>query len=209
VARTEEARGAVVPLPFVGDEHALLDGIRNDSPAAIAAFCDRYGDQVMRVLARVMGPDGELEDLHHEVFLRALKSAPGVNDASSLSAWVTAIAVNVARTELKRRARRRWFTPLATWEQPDVEAPAAKEEDVEALHRTYALLERMPVDLRVPLSLSIIEGMKLEEVAAACDVSLSTIKRRLSRAERRFVDMARRDPVLAVWLTRGTRWNDQ
>jgi RNA polymerase sigma-70 factor (ECF subfamily) len=157
----------------------------------------------------MLGSDGEIEDLHHEVFARALLSVAKVREPSSLSAWLTTLAVNVARTELKRRARRRWLTPLSRNEPPDVEAPTASDEDVEALRRTYALLDGMPVDLRIPFALRFIEGMDVREVAAACGVSLATVKRRLVRAERRFTGMARKDPALANWLTRGTRWKNR
>ena len=43
------------------------------------------------------------------------------------------------------------------------------------------------------------EGMDLVEVAAACRVSLATIKRRLTRAEARFVELARQEPSLTEW----------
>ena len=111
-ASSAAGRGQVVSLPFAGDDTVLLEGLRAENAAAVGAFCDRFGGHVLRVLTRVLGSDSELEDLHHEVFLRALRGAAKVKDAASLPAWLTSIAVNVARTELKRRARRRWFTPL-------------------------------------------------------------------------------------------------
>jgi RNA polymerase sigma-70 factor, ECF subfamily len=190
----------VFSLPFVGDDDALLAGMRARNPAAIAAFCDRFGSDVTRVLTRTLGGDSELEDLHHEVFLRALRAAGGVRDAALLLPWLTTVAINVARSELKRRARRRWFTPLAWGEPPEVEAPLASDEDVEAVQRTYVVLDHMPVDLRIPFALRVIDGMSLAEVAAACEISLATAKRRLARAEERFRKLAATDPVLAPWV---------
>jgi RNA polymerase sigma-70 factor, ECF subfamily len=46
-------------------------------------------------------------------------------------------------------------------------------------------------------------------VAAACDVSLATIKRRLVRSEKRFVAVAARYPELKPWLEGGARWRDR
>lgn len=199
--------GAVIALPFVGDDRALLDGMARGHVAAIAAFCDRYGIHVLRLLTRLLGSDSEIEDLHHEVLLRALRAARTVKEPALLQAWLSALTVNVVRTELKRRARRRWFTPLSMNEEPDVEAPIATEDDVEAVRRTYSLLERMPVDLRIPLTLRVIEGMDLRQVADCCGISLSTAKRRLASAEERFGAMASKDSVLAPWLARGRRWS--
>jgi RNA polymerase sigma-70 factor (ECF subfamily) len=48
--------------------------------------------------------------------------------------------------------------------------------------------------------------MQLTEVAAACRVSLATIKRRLARAEKRFVEAAKDHPALRERLAHGGRW---
>jgi RNA polymerase sigma-70 factor (ECF subfamily) len=68
------------------------------------------------------------------------------------------------------------------------------------------VLGRLPVDDRIAFSLRFIEGLELTEVARACGVSLNTIKRRLDRAERRFVALAAREPSLREWLDQGARW---
>jgi len=50
--------------------------------------------------------------------------------------------------------------------------------------------------------------MQLTEVAAACRVSLATVKRRLARAEKRFVEAAKDHPALRERLAHGGRWSD-
>ena len=73
----------------------------------------------------------------------------------------------------------------------------------------YRVLDVLPVDERIPFALRFIDGMELTEVAAACDVSLATIKRRLARSEKRFVAVAARYPELGPWLEGGARWRDR
>lgn len=203
----ERSRSAVVrALPFSGDDEAQLQGLQAGRPAAIAAFCDTHSAHVLRVLARILGASAELPDLHHDVFARALRSASTVKDASALKGWITIIAVNVARSAIKRRARSRWLRFLPWHDVPEVEAPAANDDDVEALRRTYAALDRLPADERIAFALRIIDGLELPSAAAACGVSLATFKRRLHRAEARFVTIARQDPRLAAELEGGARW---
>src|SRR5690242_2726200 len=123
-ARREGGSPPSRTVPFVGDEVALADGLRAGNPSAMAALCDRYAEHVMRVLVRIMGSDPELEDLHHDVLVRAIRSVEGIEQASSLKGWMSIIAVNVARTTLKRRALRRWLLLRPWHELPEPEAPA-------------------------------------------------------------------------------------
>jgi RNA polymerase sigma-70 factor, ECF subfamily len=189
------------------DDEALLEGLRAGHPSAVAAFCDQYSAHVLRVLARILGRDGDLADLHHDVFIRALRSLREVRGASSLKGWITIIAVNVARSRIAQRSRQRWLCLLPWYEVPEVEAAAASEDDVDALRRTYALLDRLPAPERIAFTLRIIDGMELTEVARACGTSLATIKRRLKHAEERFKKMAQSDPLLAPWIEGGARWS--
>lgn len=198
---------AVCAVPFVGGDEALVRGLQSGQPAAIAAFCDRFSDRVRRLLVRMLGWDDEIADLHHEVFAKALKSRHTVRDPERLEGWITTIAVNVARSAITRRVRRRWLRYVPPEELPERPEPVPTGEHAEALERTYAALAELPREERIAFSLRIIEGMKLTEVAEACGVSLATIKRRLRRAEARFVDLARQDPVLVEWLEGGRRWS--
>ena len=66
------------------------------------------------------------------------------------------------------------------------------------------MLDTLPADERIAFALRYIDERPLLEVAEACDCSLATIKRRLSKAEQRFTRLAQRDTVLAERLARGT-----
>ena len=78
----------------------------------------------------------------------------------------------------------------------------------EAVRATYRVLDAFPEDERIAFSLRFISEMQLTEVAAACRVSLATIKRRLARAEKRFVEAARNHPALCERLDASGRWGE-
>ena len=84
---------------------------------------------------------------------------------------------------------------------PDRSAIARREGLVAALSGAGAY-----ITLCGAFALRFVDGMELTEVAAACETSLATIKRRLARAGARFEAAARRQPVLEEWLEGGTRW---
>ncbi|MFT3764521.1 MAG: sigma-70 family RNA polymerase sigma factor [Minicystis sp.] len=191
-------------VTFMG-EAALVEGVRARQPAAVAALYDAYAAHVLRVLGRVLGAERELSDLHQEVFLKAIDSMDRLEDPRALKAWMTGIAVHTARAAIQRRVRRRWLTFLAPEDLPEPEAPSTGDAG-EALRATYAVLDQLPADERIAFVLRVIDGMELTEVAAACGVSLATIKRRLARAEERFTTLARDHDVLHEWLEGGSRW---
>ena len=76
----------------------------------------------------------------------------------------------------------------------------------QALREVYAVLDRMPVDERLAFALRLIDGMPLAEAAAAMRVSLATFKRKLQRAERRFLSEVERSPNLREYMQEGSRW---
>ncbi|HEX4355041.1 MAG TPA: sigma-70 family RNA polymerase sigma factor [Polyangiales bacterium] len=164
---------------------------------------ERYGRDVERVLFRVLGPDTELPDLLHDVFVAALTSIDQVRDPSALRGWLTGIAVRKARKCIVKRRRWRIIQFFAPTDMPEGEARVAPVEVSEALRCTYEVLDRLPADERLAFALRHIDGMELTTVAAACGVSLATIKRRLVRAQRAFVRMASEQDSLVPWLERG------
>jgi len=188
------------------DDSALVLALLEGHPAAKIELFDRYVRLVERILTRILGHDAELGDLVHEVFARSFSCIPSLSDPAALKGWLTAIAVITARDCIRRRARGRWLLFLDSQEVPDIESQEASDEVREALRVTYRLLDRLGADDRIAFVLRYIEELELKDVAAACDVSLNTIKRRLARSERRFSALAEREPALKPWLRGGLRW---
>jgi RNA polymerase sigma-70 factor (ECF subfamily) len=193
----------VVELPIPDSDAALVAALRAGRVDAGRTLFDRYGRDIERVLFRVLGPDTELSDLLHDVFLVALTSIDQVREPSALRGWLTGIAVRKARKCIVKRQRWRIIQFFAPTDMPEGEARNAPLEVTEALRCTYEVLGRLPTDERLAFALRHIDGMELTAVAAACNVSLATIKRRLSRAQRTFVRIATDHDALAPWLARG------
>jgi RNA polymerase sigma-70 factor (ECF subfamily) len=190
----------------VGDDYALVQALRAGHPGAAAAFYDRQAVHVRRALRSVLGADADVPDLLQEVFIRAIDRIGELEDFSRVRGWLTTIAIFTAGAHIRRAARRSWlgiFSPALTavshQDPPSADARAA-------LRETYLVLDRLPADQRIAFVLRFIEEMSLPECAATCRVSLATFKRRLSRAEKRFLELARARPALQHWLEDGTRW---
>jgi RNA polymerase sigma-70 factor (ECF subfamily) len=190
------------------DDEELVRGLRLGETWARGALFDRFAPPVERMLRKILGYDThtEIADLVHDTFVQALASVDRLRDASAMLAWMQVIAAHTAHRHIRARTARRW---LHFWEPSELpEVPVADlDPDVrEAYRRTYAVLDRLGADDRIAFVLRHVEGMELTEVAAVCEVSLATIKRRIARADARFVTLAKRDPVLRDWLEEGGRW---
>jgi RNA polymerase sigma-70 factor (ECF subfamily) len=190
----------VVRLPVPEGDVGLVAALRAGRPEATGVLFDRYARHVQRVLARVLGPDPELNDLLQDVFVAALESVDRLEEARALRGWLTSIAVFTARARIRRRVRWRFLRVLPSEEIPEPAAVMAPPETSEALRCSYEVLAQLPPDERIAFALRFIDGMELTEVAASCRVSLATIKRRLRRARERFASLAREHRVLAEWL---------
>jgi RNA polymerase sigma-70 factor (ECF subfamily) len=187
---------------------ALVAGLRAGEPWARAALFDRYAPHVERILRRVLGHElhVEMADLVQDAFVQALSSIDSLRDAEALLAWMQTIAARTAYRAIRTRKARRWLRFWEPSEVPEVIVDGIDPGVLEAHRRTYAILERMPADERVMFALRYVDGMELERIAATCEVSLATVKRRLGRAEERFARAAERDEVLRPWLREGGRW---
>ena len=188
------------------DDCRLVAALRAGELGAPGALVERHGAHVRRVLIRLLGSsDGGAEqaDVFQDVMTAAWEGIGRLHDPAALRAWLTRIAVFTARKVLRTRRRRRWLSFLD--EVPEVPTAWAGPELREAAHAVYEVLDRMPVDERIPFTLRMLERLDLQATATACEMSLATVRRRLVRAERRFYKLAREYEALRPWLGAGVQ----
>jgi RNA polymerase sigma-70 factor (ECF subfamily) len=139
----------------------------------------RYiGGVVHRLLG---GTDGEIDDIVQETFLDAFASIARIDDPSAARAWLVTVAVRRTRRFLARRRRWSLFAVFAKDYAPRASDPRHRQ----PVDELYDALARIPEDVRIPWILHRVEQLSLPETAAACEVSLATVKRRIADAEAR------------------------
>ncbi len=141
----------------------------------------KHARYIAGVVHRLMGDDGELDDIVQETFVDAIEGLKRLVDPLAVRAWLVTVAVRRTRRVLARRRRRMMF---AFW-TVDFAARASDPRDRAAVDDLYDALARVPADLRIPWVLHRVEHLSLPETAAACEVSLATVKRRIAEAEER------------------------
>jgi RNA polymerase sigma-70 factor (ECF subfamily) len=198
--RLEDARG----VTFLGDDGALVAGVRAGNTLAMAALYDRYVGDVRRILLHTLGPRLDLADLVQDVFINVLTSVRSLRDPSALRSWLFQVTVRTARKHLRGSSRRWWLKLWPQGDELETQPAAALEENAsDAVQATFQILKDMDAEDRLVFSLRYVSGLDLNEMAEACEMSLSTLKRRLNRAEKRFHAAAERDEALSGFAARG------
>lgn len=165
----------------------LLAGLVARDPHAAEVFVERYAALLRNKISRVLGADTELADVVQDAFEAILRSAPLIQSPMALEAWLAVIAIRTAHRALRSRVR----VPIplspdtlelldataATWSAVDLEGNAAE-------HAVARALAQLPAEDQQVLSLRYLDGLDMRQLAAACEVSVSTAKRRLARARR-------------------------
>jgi len=190
------------PRERLGDSE-LVEAVARGDTGALGVVWDRYSHVVRSVLRSNLGADAAVEDLLQEVFIALLRGASELRDPSALRAYLVSVAVRLVLVELRRRRVRRWVMLSPKGEVPEVPSPPSDLDGTLALRGLGRLLELLPPRRRVAFVLRQVHGLELTEVAAALQVSESTVKREVSRARRAIVARAKRvEPSLWEYIQR-------
>lgn len=167
-------------------QNALLvsQAIENPSAGLILLY-EQYSRSVNRLVYRLLGPDADHDDIVQQVFLQMIQSITRLKSPERLNLWVRSIAINIVRSELRKRSVRRAFLRFA----PKDEVTRDMNEEIESTEFMSAsadALRRLPAEERIVFLLYYLEEHSLPEIADACGFSTMTAKRRLSKARERF-----------------------
>jgi RNA polymerase sigma-70 factor (ECF subfamily) len=203
----------VSPQLGAADEGTLVAGCRAGEAASLDRFFRTYVAYVERVIARLVGPTPDLQDLVQSTFGEAIQSFDRYRGEASLKTWVTRIAVHLSLNQLREGVRRRAALALVPAADEHLFDPArsadAELSTRELGRRLYELLGRLSPKKRVAFLLYTVEEYAVEEVAALMGSSRATTKSRIWFARRELLAAARRRPDLRAFIqtrTGGEPW---
>ena len=148
------------------EDAALIAAWRGGNEQAATELVQRHARALARYLAGAGAPDGDLDDLVQEAFIRAFRGIAAFRGQCQFRTWLLTIGGNVLR-DFGRRARRRQVVPL----HEDLRAPDGDPHDTavagEAEERLREALARLPRLQREVFLLRAQQGMEYDEIAAA------------------------------------------
>lgn len=128
---------------------------------------------IYRYLCRITGQADAAHDLTQDVFLRVTRAGIPPTDAGGRKAWLFRIARNLALNHLRDGHRRPVHVTLVE------HASSAQQELTLALAEALASLGDLDRDVFLLRETS---GLSYEEIAGACDLTVTAVRSRLHRA---------------------------
>ena len=175
----------------------LVGRARAGDAWARSALLARYVGTTANAVARLLGDPTEAEDVVHDAVVEALEGLGKLREPEAFRGWLMRIAIG----KVHRRFRRNRLLAVLGLRARDQDAslagqaaPGTDVETREELRRLDAALATLAPAVRLAWMLRHVEGMALDEVAAALGCSLATVKRRIARGEtivRAYVERAR------------------
>lgn len=186
---------------------------------AFRRLYDRYKDRVYNACYRITGNATDALDASQETFGIIHRKLAGFRFESKFSSWVYRVAVNAA-IDIKRRAGSRQVASLDALSRAErqdgtssplqihdesTEAPTAAASRHELESDIQSAIDRLSPKMRTIVVLRYLQSLSYEEIAETLQISLGTVKSRLSRAhaaldreltpivDRHFIE---RDPAL-------------
>ncbi len=184
-------------LGISAEEAAIVSDLKAGSEDAYAWLIARFQQPVFSLVVRILNEPADAADTTQEVFLKIFKGIQRFNGSSSLRTWVYRIALHEASN------RRRW------WSRHKSRETSIQRTDNHELSIGQVSLDEMLVDpgkspfermvngelkalveaelklvaepFRTTILLRDIEELSYEEIAEVMEVSLGTVKSRVTR----------------------------
>ena len=162
-------------------DYILMRAIQKGDMVAFDSMVNRYKGRLMNVIGRMLSSTEEAEDVVQETFVRVYQHRQSFNFQHCFSTWIYTIGLNLARNELRKRRRFKFFeiSEMKGSEKELAVDPKLPSRLPELLKSAVATL---PEKYREAFLLRDVEEMAYDEVAKILDVPLGTVKSRVNRA---------------------------
>jgi RNA polymerase sigma-70 factor (ECF subfamily) len=174
-----------------GDAELVKRALARDE-AAVRDIIKANNRRLYRLARGILRNDGEAEDVVQETYVRAFTRLGDFRGESSLSTWLSRIAMNEALGRLRRQRPGVEISslPQGTLEAQIIQFPLMSATDDpeksmaqrEIQHVVEGAIDELPEPFRLVFMTRVVEGMNVEETAEILDLKPETVKTRLHRA---------------------------
>ena len=164
----------------------LIELCRKHDRSAQIKIYELYYKAMYNTSFRIVNNTMEAEDIMQDAFLDAFRKLDTFKGDSSFGAWLKKIVVNKSLDSIKKK---KIFV-----EQQEDEIELADEKDTEELDSSVgrveevkSVLDNLPDQYRIILSLYLLEGYDQQEIAEILSISNNNVRIRYMRAKQKLV----------------------
>jgi RNA polymerase sigma-70 factor, ECF subfamily len=170
----------------------LVKRVQRGDKAAFDLLVRKYQHKVVKLVLRYVRNPAEAEDIAQEAFIKAYRALPQFRGDSAFYTWMYRIAINTAKNSLASRDR----SPIAydldltdpeeshsvqtKLQDPDTPEGMALTEEIRQI--VNSAIEALPEELKTAIVLRELDGLSYEEIAAAMECPVGTVRSRIFRA---------------------------
>ncbi len=184
-------------------ELELVRKAKNGDLAAFEELVTQNEKIIYNIIFRIMNNAEDTYDMSQETFIKAYTKLNQFNEESKFSTWLYRIATNTSLDELRRRRGKQTFSidqtipgkdsdmvPEHIDEDANIEEKIVEKEQTKIIQQA---LEELGEDHRIILTLRDIQGLAYDEISQVLEVTLGTVKSRISRARRELKNILLQD----------------
>ncbi|VWX35934.1 RNA polymerase sigma factor RpoE [Limnobacter sp. 130] len=174
------------------DDLLIVQRVQAGDKLAFNLLVNKYHRRVARLLTRMVRNQEDIEDVVQETFIKAYRAIGNFRGDSAFYTWIYRIAINTAKNLLVTQGRR----PSTLRESNDGDSETFEDnaalsniDTPESLYQTKQIGEAvneamaaLPEELRSAIVMREIDGLSYEEIAAAMDCPIGTVRSRIFRA---------------------------
>jgi len=167
-------------LKLQGDEK-LIAMARSGNPGAFEAIVDRYQPRLLGFCRQMLGSTEDAEDVLQEVFVNAYKAMLADEREINLRPWLYRIARNRCLNYL-RKPKADAQESMDMVPEVDAASTAEKVHNREEFRQILSDVNKLPETQRAALLLREMDALSYEEIAAAMETTVPSVKSLLVRA---------------------------
>ena len=161
----------------------LMELIQAGDERAFAELVKRYQNRLMNFVGRIVTERETAEELIQETFLRVFNRRHRYVPRYAVSTWIYTIALNLSRSELRKRKLRKIMSLDFAKEELNFEP--AGQNDIRSENLAPFLekqVARLPDDYRTAFILCDIQRLPYQQIAEILRIPAGTVKSRINRA---------------------------
>lgn len=175
---------------------------RTGDEQAIGTIVERWQPRLINFFLKRLKNESRAEDLSQDTLRRIIGARKSYDNQRAFSTWIYTIASNLLKNEYRNTQRRREsnFTDLQgnrnskSDDRPlELVTDHFTPEDAMLLGERQRAVQEILADLednfREPMRMRFLDDATYEEIAAACDIKVGTVKSRLNRGRAQFRTM--------------------